>query len=96
MNERLALILDTGAFTSFIGAHLARALGVAAAEHGHEVSQIKLANPMQMRGVGHGTETCRYALRTVLAIEHADNHKAHLHEWTAPILKAMDNTCHGS
>ena len=42
---------------------------------------------MKIGGVGHGTQTCDYALKATLAIEHTGDGAAHLHEWTAPIVE---------
>lgn len=61
-------------------------MGTAAAKYGHEASLIKLGKPMQVGGVGQGTETCRYAIKTFLAIKHSDDNRGHLREWTAPIV----------
>ena len=42
---------------------------------------------MKIGGVGQGTQTCQYALKTTLAVEHLGDGAAHLHEWTAPIVE---------
>ena len=80
------MILDTGAFTSIIGALLARALARIAVENGVPVEQVKLDKPMTIGGAGKGTETCNYALKTTLAVEHSDG-AAYLHEWEAPTVE---------
>ena len=83
LTGRLALIIDTGAFSSIVGALLARALAQIAVDNGVPVEQVKLDKPMTIGGVGKGTETCNYALKTTLAVEHSDG-TAHLHTWEAP------------
>ena len=42
---------------------------------------------MKIGGVGQGRETCNYALKMNLAVEHIGDGTAHLHEWTAPIVE---------
>ena len=87
LKDRLALIIDTGAFTSITGATLARSLAMVAKQNGVPVEQVKLDKPMKIGGVGQGTETCNYALKTTLAVEHIGDGASHLHEWTAPIVE---------
>ena len=87
LKDRLALIIDAGAFTSITGATLARSLAMAAKKNGVPVEQVKLDKPMKIGGVGQGTETCNYALKTTLAVEHIGDGASHLHEWTAPIVE---------
>ena len=87
MVGQLFLIIDTGAFTSIIGSLLARALASKAKDAGMKVEQVLFEKPMKIGGVGSGTQECRYALKTTLAVNHIGSDESHPHTWSAPIVE---------
>ena len=55
-NGRLSFIVDPGAWTNLIGKKLARSMAQAALDAGHKPSQDPLDQPLEVAGVGNGSQ----------------------------------------
>ena len=83
---RLSLIVDPGAWTNLMGAKLARELTKRALRHGHTPAQEKMPVPLNVSGVGNGSQQCRFQVRCPIAIPHSDG-QARLHSLESPIVE---------
>ena len=65
---KLSMIVDPGAWISMFGKNLARSLAGACATAGHRFQQPKLNNPINISGVGNGTNQIKYNFDGPIAI----------------------------
>ena len=74
---RLSMIVDPGAWSNLIGAKLASALVSRAITHKEalepkRVNQLKLQKPLEVAGVGKGSQRCEYEMLCPIAL--TDDH----------------------
>ena len=81
---RLSVIVDSGAWTNLIGEKLARSLAQKAVDNRQTPRQDKLANPIQIQGVGSGVQACQWEMTCPVAVPTGDG--AMLHQFSAPIV----------
>ena len=83
---QLSMIVDPGAWTNLIGADLAAQLARRATEAGHSPRQVPMDQPLNIQGVGNGTQQCTHQLVTPIAV-HDSEGRATLHSLTAPVVQ---------
>ena len=79
------MIVDPGAWISMFGKNLARSLAGACATAGHRFQQPKLDNPINISGVGNGTNQIKYNFDGPIAIP-IEGGSAQLFNLTAGIV----------
>lgn len=80
------MILDPGAFTSLIGENLGREIVKHALNSGAKPAPNPMPDPLEIAGVGEGTQECKWSLNTPVACKHNDV-QAHLHLLDAPVVQ---------
>ena len=85
-NGQLSMIVDPGAWTNLMGEDLARQLARRAVEAGHRPRQVLLERPLNVQGVGNGTQQCTHQVVTPIAVAD-DQGRVVLHSLTAPIVR---------
>ena len=65
---RMAIIVDPGAWTNLCGGKWARECAHRAHRHNREPKQEKLARPLEVAGVGRGTQTAIWATKMPIAV----------------------------
>jgi len=83
---RLGFIVDPGAWTSLVGKTMARLIAAKAMAYNHKPQQSYMQPPLEVAGVGNGTQTCNYRMTVPVAVPHVDG-TASLHSLTAPIVE---------
>ncbi len=83
---KLSLIDDPGAFASLIGSDLARECNQRAVDDHQPVDQLLMPVPLDVGGVGEGSQQCKDQMKVTFAVPHADG-QAHLHTLQAPIVE---------
>ena len=82
---RLSIIVDPGAWTNLMGVNLARKLVERALAAGFKPTQSPMT-PLNVSGVGEGSQVCKYKLETVIAVPH-DDHESQRHKISTPIVE---------
>ena len=90
---RLSLLVDPGAWTNLIGADLARKLARRAKEAGHNVTQNRMSNPLNVAGVGSGHQTAKFEMATSITVPTTEGPT--LHKFEAPIVEGTGATLPG-
>ena len=85
LDNRLSMIVDIGAWTNLMGERLSRALAARAMSQGYTPTQERMTTPLQIQGVGDGTQECRWQISCPIAVPYADG-RARLHRVTAPVV----------
>ena len=80
---RPALIVDPGSVGNLCGDKWAREVAIRANRNGHRPSYEKRPRPLQVSGVGHGSQACNYDCRLPVSVRHVDGHRS-LGELTIP------------
>ena len=84
---RLSFIIDPGAWTNLIGKNLAHALASRAKEAMPGAPEsVPMETPLHIAGVGNGTQSCHYKLKTPVALTTADGN-TDVHTLTVPIVE---------
>ena len=83
---QLSMIIDPGAWTNLMGVSTAKQLSERAVKAGHTPTQEQMPRPLNVQGVGNGTQQCRYQLKTPIAVPDQTG-KATLHSITIPIVE---------
>ena len=83
---RLSFIVDPGAWTNLVGKSLARRLCAAALAAGHKPTQSPMSKPLEVAGVGNGSQRCNFKMSCPIAVPNADG-SASLHTMTVPIVE---------
>ena len=65
---RMSIIVDPGAWTNLAGGRWVRGMAVKAAQHNKMPDQVKLNKPLDVQGVGHGTQSAQWAARMPIAV----------------------------
>ncbi len=82
---RLSIIIDPGAYTNLCGKIWARKQAAKAIAAGHQCRQTRMSNPLQVQGVGHGTQTAEWQTTLPIAVP-ANAESSTLHAFEAPTL----------
>ena len=69
---RPAILIDPGAWTSVGGAARGKEIAIAAVRAGRKPSQKKMSTPLEIQGVGHGTNACPYEAILPVALPTTD------------------------
>ena len=64
--------------------------GLAASRSGHRPTYTKRARPLQVSGVGHGAQSCKYDCRLPVGLRHASGKQTCLGELTVPSVQGSD------
>ena len=91
---QLSLIVDPGAFTSLIGADLARKLAIRAKSSHKNIEQEAMPVPLDVAGVGDGSQKCHWQIKCDVAVPQADG-PSQVRTWKAPIVEGKGaNSCY--
>ena len=85
-NGRLSIIIDPGAWTNLCGLKFARELTKRASEHDHKVVQKRMTRPLDVQGVGNGSQRCEWEISCPIAVP-SDEGTSRIHKITAPIVQ---------
>lgn len=83
---KLSMIVDSGAWTNLMGTNLAKMLTQRAMQAGLPPEQHRMDTPLNIQGVGSGTQQCRYYLKASIAVPDAEG-RARLHTLSAPMVE---------
>ena len=61
---QVSMIIDPGAWTNLFGAKVARKLAARAVQHGHKPQQLPMTTPLNIQGVGNGSQPCNFKIST--------------------------------
>ena len=84
---RPAFIVDPGSVGNLCGDKWAKQVAIAAARAGHHPSYERRPRPLQVSGVGHGSQTCKYDCRLPVALRHAGEQRTSIGEFTVPSVQ---------
>ena len=73
---RESLLIDPGSVGNLCGNEWAKGVAKMATSHGKNPSYEKRARPLQVSGVGHGSQFCEYDCKLPLAFKQLDNRTA--------------------
>jgi hypothetical protein len=90
---RLSVIVDTGAWTNLMGENLAKAIGQRAVDHGLKPEQRKMAEPLNIQGVG-GYQKCEWQVTCPVAVPDGQGTSA-LHRFSAPVVRQSGSNLPG-
>ena len=82
---RISWIIDPGAWTNLVGSMLARRATAKALESGYNPKQERMVKPLQVAGVGNGSQEANFRIRLPVAISTTQG--SELHEITSPIVE---------
>ena len=82
---RLGLLLDTGAWDNITGSEWANAVEERAAQHGHRARREQMARPLEIQGVGNGTQKCEVKAVLPIALPRSSGAFS-LNEYHAPVI----------
>ena len=85
-NGRISLIVDCGAWTNLLGLDLAVQLGLVAQQNGIETTERELPRPLNVSGVGNGSQTCWWELSLPIAVPDGSGGST-MHRLTTPIVE---------
>ena len=71
---RLSILVDPGAWTNLRGADTIRKMADAARRAGHRPQQWRMERPLQIMGVGNGTQACNYEVKVPFAFRTEEGH----------------------
>ena len=86
---RTGLIIDTGAWANLSGETWAKSAAAVCRRNGYTPSQEKLAKPLAVQGVGHGSQQCTWQTIIPAAVAHEDG-KYSLTRYTSPCVPGSD------
>ena len=69
-----------------MGAKVARSLANRSLESGHKPEQSNMERPLDIQGVGHGSQQCQWQMNCPIAIKNEAG-ETKLHKLTAPIVE---------
>ena len=87
---RPALIVDPGSVGNLCGDKWAREVAIAASRSGHKPSYTRRARPLQVSGVGHGAQACKFDCKLPIGLRHASGQRTSLGELTVPSVQGSD------
>ena len=87
---RLALIVDPGSVGNLCGDKWAREVAIAASRGGHRPSYERRPRPLQVSGVGHGSQTCKYDCKLPIALRQQGGSSSSLGELNTPAVQDSD------
>ena len=53
---------------------------------GHDVQQVPMERPLDVAGVGKGSNKCNFRIKCTVTVPHSDGN-SHFHTWSAPIVE---------
>ena len=82
---RVSIIVDTGAWGNLSGDEWANTAARASKEAGHPPSQQRMAQPIQVQGVGHGSQECTWQTCIPVAMRLSDGRMT-MNRFTSPTV----------
>ena len=79
------MIIDPGASTNLFGANITRALVRKAVAFGHRAEQHRMTQPLNIQGVGHGSQQCRWEMVCPIAVPD-EGGSAQVHTINSPMV----------
>ena len=86
---RVGLIIDTGAWANLSGETWAKNAASVCRRSGYTPTQEKLAKPLAVQGVGHGSQSCTWQTIIPAAVAHEDGTYS-LTRYTSPCVPGSD------
>ena len=86
---RVSVIVDTGAWGNLSGDEWANTAARASKEAGHPPSQQRMAQPIQVQGVGHGSQECTWQTCIPVAMRLSDGRVA-MNRFTSPTVPSSN------
>ena len=83
----LSILVDIGAWTNLSGKNVARSIAEAAIAAGYKPTQWKMPIPLQIMGVGDGTQDCNWETKLPICIEDENGTDASLHHFETPTVE---------
>ena len=87
---RPSLIVDPGSVGNLCGDKWAKEVAIAANRNGHNPSYQQRARPLQVSGVGSGSQKCNYDCRLPIGLRHSKSQQTTLGELTIPAVQSSD------
>ena len=84
---QLSILVDVGAWTNLTGKKIARAMAETAIKAGHTPAQWRMATPLQIAGVGSGTQNCDWEARLPKCIADSENGSECVHHFETPTVE---------
>ena len=81
---RPSLIVDPGSVGNFCGDKWAKGVAITANRNGHRPSCQQRARPLQVGGVGSGSQSCTFDCRLPIGLRHSGSQQISLGELTIP------------
>ena len=82
----MGIIVDPGAWTNLAGGKWVRQLAAKANSHNKQPTQVRLHKPLDVQGVGQGTQTARWAAHMPIAIANGEGSTIE-HTFEVPTLE---------
>ena len=82
---RVGLLLDTGTWGNLQGGEFAEALAKEAVSKGYKPKQQQMSQPLEVKGVGKGSQTCNWEVVAPIALPKS-NGDTTLNRYTAPVV----------
>ena len=83
---RLSWIIDPGAWKNLCGADLARQMAQAAKDAGLQPFETKRAEPLNVSGVGKGSQSCKWDMTCPIALTDIEGETS-IHRVTTPVVE---------
>ena len=84
---RPGLLVDVGAWTNVGGASNGRELAIAAAAAGFKPTQRKMKTPLEIQGVGNGSQRCLWESSIPVAVPVGDGSVSKLFDFESPLVE---------
>jgi len=82
--------VDPGSVGNLCGDKWAKEVAIAASRNGHKPSYQKRARPLQVSGVGNGSQSCGYDCRLPVGLRQAGSQQVSLGELTIPSVQDLN------
>jgi hypothetical protein len=86
-NGQPSILVDVGAWTNLSGSNSSRRMAMEAVAAGHKVEQWKMATPLNIAGVGSGTQECKWETKIPICVEDAGGETATVHHFETPTVE---------
>jgi len=87
---RPSLIVDPGSVGNLCGDKWAKEVAITANRNGHKPSYQQRARPLQVSGVGSGSQSCNFDCRLPIGLRHSGSQQTTLGELTIPAVQSSD------
>ena len=79
--------MDPGSVGNLCGDKWAKEVAITASRHGHRPSYTKRPRPLQVSGVGNGSQQCNYDCQLPVSLRQAGSDRTSLGELTIPAVQ---------